>query len=199
LRIGRTGRTIVSAMRRPAGSAEIRWGALGALAGGLLAVVGVFLAWGSLTSVGSLVAPVETTVGVAGIRHWAGLLALVAAGLAILGGLGAGFFLDVLGRRQAATVAMVAGVLALAFGLVGFGQRENIATTGFPGGREALAFARDFAGEFNQELDLDIPAPRVEAGTGVYLTMIGGGLAALGGLVALRQEAAHRRGLHFGR
>jgi MFS family permease len=186
-------------MRRPAGGAEIRWGALAALAGGLLAVVGVFLAWASLTSVGSLVAPVETTVGVAGIRHWTGLLALVAAGLAVLGGVGAGFFLDVLGRRQAAVVAVIAGVLALVFGLVGFTQRETIATTGLPGGSEALAFARDFAAEFNQELDLDIPAPRVEAGTGAYLTMVGGGVAILGGLVALRQEAAHRRSLHFGR
>jgi hypothetical protein len=199
LRIADTRRAIVSAMRRPAGGAEIRWGALAALAGGLVAVVGVFLAWATLTSVGSLVAPIETTVGVAGIRHWAGLVALVAAGLAVLGGVGAGFFLDVIGRRQAAVVAVVAGLLALVFGLVGFGQRETIATTGLPGGREALAFARDFADEFNQEFDLDIPAPRVEAGTGVYLTMIGGGLAALGGLVALRQEAAHRRRLHFGR
>jgi hypothetical protein len=199
LRIIHAGRTIVPAMRRPAGTAEIRWGAMASLAGGLLAVVGVFLAWASLTSVGSLVAPVETTMGVAGIRHWSGLLALVAAGLAVLGGVGAGFFLDVLGRRQAALVALAAGGLALLFGLVGFAQREAIATTGLPGGREALAFARDFAAEFNQELGLEIPAPRVEAGTGVYLTMVGGGLAALGGLVALRQEATHRRSLHFGR
>lgn len=186
-------------MRPSAAGAGLRWGALASLIGALLAVVGVFLAWATLTSVGTVVAAVETTTGVSGIRHWTGLLALLASGTAVLGAVGAGFFEDAPGRRWAALVATAAGVVALLAAVLGVMQREAIATTGLPGGTEALEFARDFAAEFNEELDIDIPAPRVETGTGVYLTLAGGGIAFAGGVVALRQEAYHRRGLHFGR
>jgi hypothetical protein len=123
----------------------------------------------------------------------------MASGTAVLGAVGAGFFEDAPGRRWAALVATGAGTVVLLAAVIGMIQREAIATTGLPGGTEALEFARDFAAEFNEELDIDIPAPRVETGTGVYLTLIGGGLAVAGSLVALRQEAHHRRGLHFGR
>jgi hypothetical protein len=170
-----------------------------ALVGALLAVVGAFMSWALLTSTGSLVAPVETTVGVGGVRHWTGLVALAAAGVAALGGIGAGIFEDAPSRRQAALVATAAGLVALIAALIGFGQREAIATTGLPGGREALAFARDFVAEFNRELELSIPPPRVAAGPGVYLAMAGGGLAMVGGVATLRHEAPHRRGLRFGR
>jgi MFS family permease len=186
-------------MRPSAAGPGLRWGALLSLIGALLAVVGVFLAWASLTSIGTVVAAVETTTGVAGIRHWTGLLALLASGTAVLGAVGAGFFEDSPGRRWAALVATAAGLVALLAAVLGLVQREAIATTGLPGGTEALEFARDFAAEFNEELGLDIPAPRVETGTGVYATLIGGAVASAGGLISLRQEAYHRRGLHFGR
>lgn len=186
-------------MRRTAGGVGLRWGAVAALAGGLLGVIGVFLPWAQLASVGSLVTPAVTTVGVAGIRHWSGLAALVASGVAVLGALGGGMFEDAPSRRQAGTVAAVAGALAVVAALIGFSQREAIATGGLPGGREALAFARDFASEFNREFDLSIPPPRVGAGGGVFLTVAGGAAAAIGGLVVLRQEAPRRRGLRFGR
>ena len=186
-------------MRPSATGPGLRWGALASLIGALLAVVGVFLAWATLISVGTLVAAIETTTGVAGIRHWTGLLALLASGTAALGAVGAGFFEDPPGRRWAALVATVAGALVVLAAFLGMAQREAIATAGLPGGTKALEFARDFAAEFNEELGLDIPAPRVETGTGVHLTLVGGGVALVGGLVALRQEAYHRRGPHFGR
>lgn len=150
-------------MRPSAAGPGLRWGALVSLIGAPFAVVGVFLAWASLTSIGTVVAAVETTRGVA------------------------------------AVVATAAGLVALLAAVLGLAQRESIATTGLPGGTEALEFARDFAAEFNEELGLDIPVPRVETETGVYLTLVGGVVASAGGLVALRQEASHRRGLHFGR
>jgi len=186
-------------MRRTASGVGLRWGAVAALAGGLLGVIGVFLPWAQLASVGSLVTPAVTTVGVSGIRHWSGLAALVASGVAVLGALGAGMFEDAPSRRQAGTVAAVAGALAVVAALIGFSQREAIATGGLPGGREALAFARDFAAEFNREFDLSIPPPRVGAGGGVFLTVAGGAAGAIGGLLVLRQEAPRRRGLRFGR
>jgi hypothetical protein len=185
-------------MRRTAGRVGLRWGAVSALAGALLGVIGVFLPWAQLTSVGSLVAPTVTTVGVAGIRHWTGLAALVASGVAVLGALGAGMFEDAPSRRQAGAVAAAAGALAIVAALIGFSQREAIATGGLPGGREALTFARDFAAEFNREFDLSIPPPRVGAGMGVFLTLVGGAAATTGALLVLRQEAPHRRGLRFG-
>jgi hypothetical protein len=186
-------------MRPSAAGPALRWGALAALAGGLAAVVGVFLDWAALTSVGTVLAPVETVRGVAGIRHWTGFVALLAAGVAVLGALGAGFFEDAVGRRSAALVAAGGALSALLAVGLGFSQREAIATTGFPGGREALAFARDFAQEFNAELDLDIPPPRVETGPGLPVAAVGSVVAAAGGLLAVRQEAHHRGGLHFGR
>jgi hypothetical protein len=186
-------------MRPAAGGMGVRWGAAVAMLGAVLAVVGAFMAWAHLLSTGSLVAPVETTVGVAGVRHWTGLVALAAAGVAALGAIGAGIFEDAPSRRQAALVATAAGLVALVAALIGFGQREAIATTGLPGGDQALAFARDFVAEFNRELGLSIPPPRVDAGPGVFLAMVGGALGAMGGVISLRNEAPHRRGLRFGR
>jgi hypothetical protein len=186
-------------MRRPSGAVGVRWGAVVALVGALVGVIGTFLPWALLTAVGSLVTPAQTTVGVAGIRHWTGLAAMVASGVAVLGGVGAGMFEDAAGRRQAAAVAAAAGALALVAALVGLSQREEIATSGLPGGREALAFATDFAAEFNEEFELSIPPPRVEAGAGVFATMAGAAAATAGGLLVLRQESPRRRGLRFGR
>lgn len=184
---------------RPSAAPAVRWGALAALAGGVVAVVGVFLDWATLTSVGSLVAPVEVTTGQAGIRHWTGLVALLGAGVVVLGSLGAGFFADAPGRRFAALVAAGAAVVVLVAAGAAMTQREAIATTGYPGGTEALDFAREFAAAFSEELDVDIPPPRVQTGPGITVTAAGAILALAGGGVAILQEARHRRGLHFGR
>jgi hypothetical protein len=186
-------------MRPTASGPLLRWGALASLSGALVAVVGIFLDWATLTSAGTLVAPVETTTGVAGINHWTGLVALAAGGMAFLGGVGAGFFEDSSGRRSAALVAVGAAVVGLAALAVALSQREAIATTGMPGGTDALEFARDFVREFNEELNLGLPAPRVATGTGLYVTGAGYLLALAGGAVALWQEGQQRRGLHFGR
>lgn len=184
---------------RPSAAPAVRWGALVALVGALVSVVGVFLDWATLTSVGTLIAPVETTTGEAGIRHWTGLVALFGAGVLLLGALGAGLFGDAPGRRSAAVAAAGAAVAVLVAAGVGMTQRDAIATTSYPGGPEALEFAREFAAAFSEELDLDIPPPRVEVGPGVTVTAAGAALGLAGAAVALRQDARHRRGLHFGR
>jgi hypothetical protein len=158
--------------------------------GGLVALIGVFLNWGTLTSsleggqfAGQQFGPASQSVGAAGISHWTGILALVAAVAAIGGAVAMVFLQDPGTRRMAAMAALGGGAVAVLMAILGMVMSESIALGDVPGGRQALDFARQFAEQLGvQGFGID-----TGPGLGVFITAIGGVVAAVGGFMALRQ------------
>lgn len=164
-------------------------GAIVAGAGGLLALIGVFLEWASITTsleggqfAGQQIPAGSQSVGASGISHWTGILALLAAAVAVAGAVGVFVLKDASTRRKAAAAATGGGAVAILMAIVAFLMTESIALADVPGGREALEFARQFAEQLGVggfEIDTGV-------GIGVFVTAIGGAVAAVGGFLALR-------------
>jgi hypothetical protein len=157
--------------------------------GGLVALIGVFLDWANVTSsfaggqfAGQQLPEISETVStVRGLSHWTGLLALV-AGIATVGAAIAIVLLhDPATRRMATVVALGGGGLAFLLALLGFFMSEAIVVGGDPEGRLALEFQRQFAERFGgQGFSVDT-GPAI----GVFVTAVGGAVAAAGGLMGL--------------
>jgi hypothetical protein len=174
-------------VERPGPAASVASG-LAAL-GGVAAVVGAFLLWAELRVGGGqeFFGTPGQTVGAAGTGHWTGILALMGGVAAFLGAVGAVAFTDAPSRRRAAAVAAIAGLVVVVAAALGWWQREEIAVGGVPGGREALAFAREFVREFRREgIDVGAEIPTVVAGAGLWVSGAGGFLAAAGGMISFR-------------
>ena len=156
--------------------------------GGLAALIGVFLHWATLTSsleggefAGQQFGPASQSVGAAGISHWTGMIALVAALVAIAGAVALVALRDPSTRRMAAMGALGGGAVALLMAILGVVMSESIALGDVPGGRQALDFARQFAEQLGvQGFGID-----TGPGLGVFVTALGGAVAAVGGFMAL--------------
>jgi hypothetical protein len=156
--------------------------------GGLVALIGVFLNWATLTSsleggqfAGQQFGPASQSVGATGISHWTGIIALVAALAAIAAAVGMVLLQDPSTRRTAGMAAMAGGAVALLMAILGVVMSESIALADVPGGRQALDFARQFAEQLGvQGFGID-----TGPGLGVFVTAIGGVVAAVGGFMAL--------------
>jgi hypothetical protein len=158
--------------------------------GGLVALIGVFLNWATVTSsleggqfAGQEFGPISRSEGAAGLEHWTGILALIAAVVVIAAAVGLVVLHDPGTRRMAAMTALGGGVVALLMAILGVVMSESIALTDVPGGRQALDFARQFAEQLGvQGFGID-----TGPGVGVFVTAIGGVAAAAGGFMALRR------------
>jgi uncharacterized membrane protein len=164
-------------------------GAIVAGIGGLLTLVGVFLHWARLTSTleggqfaGQQFGPASQSVGATGISHWTGILALVAGLVAVAAAIAIVVLQDPGTRRMAAMAAAGGGTLALLMAILGIVMSESIALGDVPGGKQALDFARQFAEQ------LGVEGFGIDTGPamGVFVTAMGGALAAGGGFMALR-------------
>jgi hypothetical protein len=157
--------------------------------GGLAALIGVFLNWATLTSsleggelAGQQFGPISRSEGAAGLGHWTGILALVAALVVIAAAVALVVLQDPATRRIAALAALGGGAVALLMAILGVVMSESIALADVPGGRQAIDFARQFAEQ------LGVQGFRIDTGPGlgVFVTALGGALAAVGGFLALR-------------
>lgn len=163
-------------------------GAIVAGVGGLVALIGVFLNWAKLTSsleggefAGQQFGAASQSVGASGISHWTGILALVAAVVALAAAIGIVILRDPSIGRMAAMAAAGGGAVALLVALLAIFMSETIALGDVPGGRQALEFARQFAEQLGVEgFGIDT-GPAI----GVFVTAIGGAAAAVGGFMAL--------------
>lgn len=168
-------------------------GAIVAGAGALLAIVGVFLDWASVTTsieggqfAGQQLPGGTDSIGATGISHWTGIVALLASVVALAAAAGIGFLREAATRRTAAMVAAGAGAAALLMTIVAFIMSESIALADVPGGAQALEFARQFAEQLGVGgIEIDV-GPSI----GVFVTAIGGAVAAVGGVLALRATEA---------
>ena len=155
--------------------------------GGVVALIGVFLHWATLTSsleggqfAGQQFGPASRSMGAAGLSHWTGIIALVAALVVIAGAVALVVLKDPATRRMAALAALGGGAVALAMAILGVVMSESIALADVPGGRQALDFARQFAEQRGvQGFGID-----TRPGLGVFVTAIGGAGAAVGGFLA---------------
>jgi hypothetical protein len=168
-------------------------GAIVAGIGGLLALFGVFLDWANLTSslqggqfAGQQIPAASQSVGASGTSHWTGILALLAAVVALVAAAGIWALRDPATRRTAAMAATGAGAVALLMAVMAFFMTESIALADVPGGREALDFARQFA----EQLGVQGFGIETSAAIGVFVTAVGGAVAAVGGFLALRGAEA---------
>lgn len=154
----------------------VLWAAI-AVAGAIAAIVGVFLPWAERSvmavnpdgtfDVTGLFVPEEF----AGISHWTGIVAFVAALAAMGGAAGALFLRSDGGRRLAAIVAVAAGVVVVAAAITGYFLEDSIAS--------GTLLENEFAG--------------FEHRYGVYVTGIGGLVAIVGSLLMLPRLARARR------
>jgi hypothetical protein len=165
-------------------------GAIVAGIGGLVALIGVFLHWAKLTSSleggqfeGQQFGAATQSVGAAGTSHWTGILALVAALVAVAAAVAIVVLQDPGTRRMAAMAAVGGGAVALLMAVLGIVMSETIAVGDVPGGRQALDFARQFA----QQLGVEGFGIDTGPAIGVFLTAAGGAVAAVGGFMALGQ------------
>jgi hypothetical protein len=162
--------------------------------GGLGALIGVFLQWATLTSsleggqfAGQQFGPASQSMGAAGISHWTGILALVAALVVIAAAVALVVLQDPATRRMAALAALGGGAVALLMAIVGVVMSESIALGDVRGGTQALEFARQFAEQLGvQGFGID-----TGPGIGVFVTAIGGAVAAVGGFMAFRRMSPH--------
>jgi hypothetical protein len=165
-------------------------GAIVAGIGGLVALVGVFLHWAKLTSsleggqfAGQQFGAMSQSVGASGTSHWTGILALVAGLVAVAAAIAIVVFQDSGTRRMAAMTALGGGALALLMAILGIVMSETIAVGDVPGGRQALEFARQFA----QQLGVEGFGIDTGPAIGVFVTAVGGAVAAVGGFMAQGQ------------
>jgi hypothetical protein len=159
--------------------------------GGLSALIGVFLDWATITTsfeggqfAGQQLPAFTESVGTAqGLDHWTGIVALVASVVAVAGAIGSVVVQDSGTRRIAVMAAIGGGLVALLTAIVGMVVSESIAVSTFPGGSQALEFARQFAEQLGGQ------GFRIHTGPslGVFVTALGGAAAAGGGFMALRQ------------
>jgi hypothetical protein len=168
-------------------------GAIVAGVGGLLAIIGVFLEWASVTTsieggqfAGQPIPGGTESVGATGISHWTGIVALMASVAALAAAAGIVSLREAATRRTSAMVAAGAGGLALLMTIVAFLMSESIALADVPGGAQALDFARQFAEQ------LGVGGIEIDVGPsmGVFVTAIGGAIAVVGGVLALRGTEA---------
>lgn len=159
--------------------------------GGVAALIGVFLDWATITTsfeggqfAGQQLPAFTESVGTAqGLDHWTGVVALVASVVAVAGAIGSTVVQDSGTRRTAVMAAVGGGIVALLTAIVGRVVSESIAVSTFPGGSQALEFARQFAEQLGGQ------GFRIQTGPslGVFVTALGGAVAAGGGFMALRQ------------
>jgi len=156
--------------------------------GGLAALIGVFLHWARLTSsleggqfAGQEFGPISRSEGAAGFEHWTGIIALVAALVVVAAAVALVVLRDPATRRMAAMAALGGGAVAVLMAILGVVMSESIALADVPGGEQALDFARQFAEQLGvQGFGID-----TGPGLGVFVTAIGGAVAAVGGFMAL--------------
>lgn len=159
-------------------------------AGGLGAAIGVLTHWGVVTSsleggqfAGQQFGPASQSVGAAGISHWTGIIALVAALVVIAATVSLVVAQDAAARRVSAMAALGGGAVVLLMAILGVVMSESIAAGNLPGGTQALDFARQFAEQ------LGVQGFTIEAGPGlgVFVTAIDGSVAAVAGFMALNR------------
>jgi hypothetical protein len=146
--------------------------------GGLVALIGVFLSWATLTS--SFEGFRGDQVGVAGRFHWIGILALVAAVVTIAASIAMVVLQEAASRRAAAVAALAGGAGAVLIAILGIVMSESIVLSRVP--RGAIDFRRALAEQLGVEgFGIDT-GPSI----GVFVTALGGAAAAVGGFMALR-------------
>jgi hypothetical protein len=154
---------------QPARAGDIDYAAWALVGGGFLILLGIFLKWFSVTA---NIAGFSGSISKAGTEDWTGVVALIAALVAIGGGGAAILMTDARIKRSALMAATIAGVIALVVTVIAFFRANSV-------GVELPVLA----GGPNASIDAG-------AAAGLYVSFLGAVIATAGGVLSARRPAA---------
>ena len=149
-----------------AGTGQMNYAALAVAGGGFLGFIGIFLKW---FTVEASVAGFSASASANGTTDWTGVLAAIAALVALAGGAAALIMSDEGIKRMALAVAAIGGVLLLIATVAAFFRTGNVDVS--------LPAAAEGGG-----LSLN-----GKAAVGLYISFLGGVIATVGAALALRK------------